>query len=122
MTYAAEGELRDAVREFKLAKQISDDPYLDGLLGYTYALLGSPEEARSLLEQLTSRSQRVYVPAFALALIYVGLGESDQALELLTRSFAERSSYMVFAKADPLLDSLRSDSRFQVLLDRMGLS
>ena len=122
MTYAAEGEFREAAREFKLAKQISDDPYLDGLLGYTSALLGNGEEARNLLEQLTIRSRRGYVPAFALALIYVGLRESDQALELLTRSFAERSSYMVFAKADPLLDPLRSDSRFQVLLDRMRLS
>src|SRR6202035_441157 len=46
MTYAAEGEFREAAREFKLAKQISDDPYLDGLLGYTSALLGNREEAR----------------------------------------------------------------------------
>jgi DNA-binding winged helix-turn-helix (wHTH) protein/tetratricopeptide (TPR) repeat protein len=122
MTYAAEGEFRDAILEFKQAQQISDDPYLDGLLGYTYALSGSIGEARMLLGQLTTRSQREYVPPYSVALIYVGLGELDPALELLTRSFSERSSYMVFAKSDPLLDPLRTDLRFKVLIDRMGFS
>ena len=123
MAYAAEKNFGDAIHEFHQAQQISGrDPYLDGLLGFAYALSGNAGKARKLLKELMQRSNREYVPAFSPALIYVGLGNRDRAVELLARSSSERSTYMVYAKTDPLLDSVRSDSRFSSLLNGMGLS
>lgn len=124
MTYAAQRHFDDAIHEFQLAKQLSGpDPYLDGLLGYVYAQSGNPTKARKLLDDLrTRRLRREFVPAFSMALISIGLGERDQALEWLSKSYSDRSCYMVFAKTEPLLDSLRSEPRFLALLNRMGLS
>jgi DNA-binding winged helix-turn-helix (wHTH) protein/TolB-like protein/lipoprotein NlpI len=124
MTYAAQRNFDDAIREFQLAKQLAGpDPYLDGLLGYVYAQSGNTTKARKLLEELKNRHlRREFVPAFSMALISIGLGEREQALEWLSKSYSDRSCYMVFAKTEPLLDSLRSEPRFLALLNRMGLS
>jgi DNA-binding winged helix-turn-helix (wHTH) protein/tetratricopeptide (TPR) repeat protein len=122
MTYAASGNFSEAIREFEVAQELSGaDPYLDGLLGYVQARSGNVGDARTILENLKRRADHQYVPAFSMALACVGLGEHDQALEWLEKSYEDRSTYMVYAKTDPLLDPVRSDPRFAVLLHRMRL-
>ena len=121
MTYAAKRAFGDAIREFEQAHRLSGpDPYLDGLMGYSEALAGNTGAARKLLENLTERSRHQYVPPFSLALICIGLGERDRAFEWLEKAYEDRSTYMIYAKTDPMLDSLRSDPRFGELLHRMG--
>jgi DNA-binding winged helix-turn-helix (wHTH) protein/Flp pilus assembly protein TadD len=121
MVYAAQKNFSSAILEFKKARELSGpDPYVDGLLGYSEALSGNTDAARKLLLELTERSHTEYVPAFSMALICIGLHENDRALSWLTQSFQQRSTYLVYAKTDPLLDSLRSDPRFGALMDQMG--
>jgi len=48
------------------------------------------------------------------------VGDKDKALEALNEAFKYRSANITFLKTDPALDSLRSDSRFQELLQRAG--
>ncbi len=121
MTYTAKRVFGDAIHELKEAQRLSGhDPYVDGLLGYVQALSGSRRTARKLLQGLTDRSRRQYVPAFSMALVCIGLGERDRALEWLEKAYQDRSTYMVYAKTDPLLDPVRSDPRFAALLHRMG--
>jgi Flp pilus assembly protein TadD len=123
MAYAALNKFNDAIREFQRARELSGpDPYLDGLIGYSYAKAGNSMKAREVLEELEKRSNREYVPAFSMALINIGLGERSTALDLLGKSYADRSTYLVYLKADPLLDTVRTDVRFTGLLNRMGLS
>ena len=123
MTFAAQEKFSQAISEFQLAQQLAGpDPYLDGLLGYSYARSGNSVTAKRLLEELIQRSRREYVPAFSMALIYIGLNERGRALEQLAKSYSYRSTYLVYAKADPLLDTVRSDPRFRALLNRMGLT
>jgi hypothetical protein len=55
-----------------------------------------------------------------LSLVYAGLGETDQALDLLEEAYDQRLPSMVNLKVDPSLDSLRSNPRFQNLLRRIG--
>jgi TolB-like protein/Tfp pilus assembly protein PilF len=52
---------------------------------------------------------------------YARLGEKDLAIEWATRAVDERSTYLTWAKVDPLFDPLRDDPRFQDLLRRMNL-
>ena len=106
MTYAAQRHFADAIREFKQARSLSGpDPYIDGLLGLVQAFSGNAGTAKELLEELTERSEHEYVPAFSMALICIGLRDRDQAFEWLGKSYQDRSTYMVWVKADPLLDS-----------------
>jgi DNA-binding winged helix-turn-helix (wHTH) protein/TolB-like protein len=122
MTYVARGAYGDAIREFEIAKNLTGaDPYLDGVLGYTLAMSGNAAKAHVLCDDLILRSRSQYVSPFSIALVHIGLGEQDRAFEWLDKAYQDRAGYMVFAKTDPLLEPLRPDPRFAVLLHRMGL-
>ena len=126
MTYLAKGSIAEAIHEFEEAERLSgpgsgSDPYKEGLLGYAEALSGKAEKARQRIQELTARSRAEYVPGLSIAFIYIGLGERGHALEWLSHSYQDRSTHMVYAKVDPLLDPLRSDPRFAALLRQMGL-
>lgn len=54
-------------------------------------------------------------------LVYVGLGEKDQAFQALDAAFQEHSTLLTYLRMDPRFDPLRSDPRFQELLRRVGL-
>ncbi len=73
-----------------------------------------------LLRQMNQRAQHTYVPAFHIAIIYAGLGQKDHALVWLEKGYQEHSAWMVWLKVDPRFDVLRSDPRFQQLLQRIG--
>ena len=51
----------------------------------------------------------------------MGLGQSDKAFEWLEKAYEEQDFWMAIIKVDPVLDRLRSDPRFKVLLKRMNL-
>lgn len=99
----------------------SRDTVLIALLGHAHAIAGNPEEAMKRLHELKERMLRQYVPAFNFALIHIGLGEPDQAFDWLERAHAERSSWLVSLKVEPLFNSIRSDLRFADLVRRVGL-
>jgi tetratricopeptide (TPR) repeat protein len=91
-----------------------------GLIGRTYALAGQQTEARSIISQLMERRAQGYVPASALANIHIGLGEYDEALKWLEAAYEERDVYLVWLKEMWIYDRLRSDPRFQDILNRMN--
>jgi eukaryotic-like serine/threonine-protein kinase len=89
-------------------------------LGYAYAVSGNRPEAAKVLDQLQALGTQRYVPPFAIAMIYAGLGDKDQALVWLEKAYTERSVWLPWLKVDPKFDSLRSDSRFADLVRRVG--
>lgn len=122
MVYAAKGEHAAAIAELHKALELSGpDAYLDGLLGYSLARVGQGASARKLLERLRHPSPNQYVPPFSVALVYLGLGERDHAIDWLEKAFDDRSTLMAYAYTDPLLDPVRSDARFRHLVQRIGL-
>jgi non-specific serine/threonine protein kinase len=90
-------------------------------LGYACAVAGKTERAREVLNELDEQVKQRYVSPYFFAQIYAGLGEKDQALEWLERDYEERDHWLTYLKIEPMLDSLRSDSRFQELVRRVGL-
>ena len=97
-------------------------PFRDGHLGYAYAVSGQPEKARELIEDLQAGSQPEHLVPYNLALIHLGLGEKDEALEFLHKACEQRSPQLWWIKTLPELDSVRSDPRFQAILRRMNLA
>jgi DNA-binding winged helix-turn-helix (wHTH) protein/Flp pilus assembly protein TadD len=117
ITYAAAGAFEDAIHEFEESQRLSClDPYLAGHVGHAQARSGNTRKARKLIEELTQNSRGGYVHASSVALIWIGLGKLDQALEWIAKAYQTRCSDMVYAKTEPLLDPLRSDPRFAALL------
>jgi tetratricopeptide (TPR) repeat protein len=122
VAFLAKHDRHDAILQFEEARRISGGgPYLDGLVGYAQALSGDSHSARETLNNLLRRSRIQYVPAFSVAMVYIGLGERGSALEWLERAYQDHSSYMVYAKTDALLDPVRSEPRFSSLLNQMGV-
>jgi len=96
-------------------------PFAVAELGGTYAAAGKTTEARQILKALHDLSKSQYVSAHAFALIHTGLREIDEAFLWLDKAYQERSAILAWIKVDPRLDPLRSDPRFESLLQRMNL-
>jgi serine/threonine-protein kinase len=111
----------EAIVELRRAVALAGDAPLNiASLGHAYAVAGHRAEARKALRKLDELATRRHVSNFARALIWVGLGENDRALELLELAFQERSPAMGKIKVDPRFDPLRQDARFTDLLRRVG--
>ncbi|MEK6405885.1 MAG: tetratricopeptide repeat protein [Acidobacteriota bacterium] len=119
--YAMKGAFSEALSEYQKAHQLNDDPHVVALTGRLYAVSGKRAEALKTLAQLKSLARQRYVADYSVALIYAGLGEKDQAFELLEKSYQEHTVDMLTLYYDPLIDNLRSDPRFADLLRRVGL-
>ena len=85
-----------------------------------YADIGKRDEASKLLAQLDQVATRRYVGAYNYALVHVGLGEKEKAIDDLERAYRERSDpHIVNLKFDPMLDPLRGDPRFEALVQKV---
>ena len=123
MAYLRKGAFAEAIAEFQRAITLSPNitQYKAGL-GHAYARAGKSAEARKLLSELKEASKRRYVSWCDFAAIYAGLGEKDQAFAFLEKAYEQRDAKLfIWGKGSPVLDPLRSDSRFADLLRRIGL-
>jgi TolB-like protein/DNA-binding winged helix-turn-helix (wHTH) protein/Tfp pilus assembly protein PilF len=89
-------------------------------IGHLYAVWGKRAEAGQVLAELLKKSEQSYVSAYDIAVLYAGLGETEQAFRWLEKAIAQRPFWLCWLKLDPRLDGLRSDVRFRALLQRIG--
>jgi DNA-binding winged helix-turn-helix (wHTH) protein/Flp pilus assembly protein TadD len=92
------------------------------LRGYLLAKLGRIGEAREVLNTLEAVSRERYVPPYATALVYSGLGQHDQALDWLDRAYDAHDVHLVLLSVDPKWDAFRSDGRFLALIKCCGFA
>jgi TolB-like protein/tetratricopeptide (TPR) repeat protein len=121
-TYQQKGMYQDAIASFQNSLRLSKDDLEVGYLGNALAVAGRKEDALRVLGDLQKLSKERHVSPYSIALVYVGLGERDHALEWLERAYAERSPQLVVLKVEPRLDGIRSDPRFGALMAKMGFS
>src|SRR6266571_2594914 len=114
------GLTENAVAEYQRAIALNDDPVPQALLGHLYAKMGRKNEARQILQQLHESSKQHYVSPYLFAMIHIGLGDKDQAIDFLEKTYEDRDGYSIaFVKVDPFLDPLRSDPRFEALVQKV---
>jgi TolB-like protein/DNA-binding winged helix-turn-helix (wHTH) protein/Flp pilus assembly protein TadD len=118
--YLQEHLYKEAVVELQKAVQLSgESPTCIANLARAYALSGQRSEAVKLLSELKARSTPGYSHASEVAAIYASLGDMDEAMNWLEKGYAERFNPGVLIR--PAFDPLRSDPRFQNLVQRVGL-
>jgi tetratricopeptide (TPR) repeat protein len=124
VAYEGLGRRPEAIPEYQKAIELSkgdQDPV--AALAHAYAVVGRRTEAETMLRDLQRRSSEGYVSPYLIATIYAGLDNKDKAFEFLEKARQERSWDIAWQiKADPRIDNLRSDPRFQALLRRVGVS
>ena len=110
----------DAILQPALAAAPTE-PAVLAMAGHEYAVSGRPSQARAMIARLQQVKAKTYVSPLYLALIYIGLGERDQAFFWLDQSYEERSEYLVYLGTDPWADPLRDDPRFFSFMQKLGL-
>jgi TolB-like protein len=107
----------EAIAEYHKAFELNDDPVVLAMLAHAQAGIGKQIEARHILAQLTQEAKARYVSAYAFAVIYLALGEKDQALDWLEKAARDHAgTFINLVKVDPYLDPLRGDPRFEALV------
>jgi len=129
LTYVVLGQVHlaacrydEAIRALQSAVSVSEGlAFTTAVLGHAYGRAGRRREAKKVLENLEQRARAGYVSPFCGALVYAGLGDRDHAFASLEQAYEERSNWLAYLKAWPLMDDLRADARFTALLGRVGL-
>ena len=121
-SYAAKGQLDEAIRAIQQARKAEPD-FTEAVasLGWAAALKGDRKTAQDMLAQLDARAKKQWVEPYYYAMIYAGLGDKDRAFAELDKAYEARSWYMAVVGVDAKLDSLRSDPRFAKLLAEVSL-
>jgi len=108
----------------KAIQQSSDDASRHMMLGMVLAGLGEKDaaitEGKRAVALLPESQDALDGPKMTLMLaeIYAWTGENDAALELLERSLVTPAGVTISSlKLNPIWDPLRSDDRFQALVD-----
>lgn len=121
MTYIKQGRPEEALSALQKGIEKSTSSGTLEFAGYIYALAGKREEALGIAEELKKRYQDRKAIAFNVAVVYAGLGEKDEAIRWLWTAYEDRSGALPFMRM-PMFDSLRGDSRYDAILNKMGLT
>jgi tetratricopeptide (TPR) repeat protein len=120
--YVHKGMYEEAIEELQKAADLTNrNPYYLQWLGYAYGLAGKQDEAMAVLMELTKKIEQEYIQPLAFAVVNIGLGNKNHALEWLQKAYEERSPELILLNVAPHFDSLRSDPKFKALLKKMGL-
>ena len=119
------GRFEQAIEELDQTVEYSGGmPSTLAIQAYTHARSGDEAGALEILAELESRREspnRGYVAPVLIAHVYEGLGKTEDAINWLEEALVERDGWLTLLNAYPRFESLRGDTRFQEILDRVGL-
>jgi len=121
------GDPTGAIKEHENADEIEKAHEMDahhfGLVGLAlaYALQGQRQRTLQLLSQLQDRERRKggIHSAYSYAVIHSALGDKNEAIDWLERSYEAKETVIVYVKIDPSLDPLHGDPRFEKLANQI---
>jgi TolB-like protein/Flp pilus assembly protein TadD len=117
LAYEQKGLYGEAIIEFRKAQALSGEvTFLKAAHGHVLGRDGQKEQARQMLGELEAMQRKKYVPAYDFAMIHLGLGETERALDWLRKARTERSSWLAYAGVEPRLAGLRSEPEFADLM------
>jgi DNA-binding winged helix-turn-helix (wHTH) protein/TolB-like protein/Tfp pilus assembly protein PilF len=121
-THLVRNEYAEAIATAETTKRLntlSSRPIAYG--GYAKAKLGDIQAAQQALNELIMIAKQKYVPNINIAVLQMGLGQKDAAIESLERAAAEKDPWVTFLKVEPIWFELNDNPRFKSLLQSMNL-
>jgi len=118
--YTQQRKYREAIAQLQAAMKLSGTNlvYLCSL-GRAYALSGDLAGARKVLADAGEVSAQPRGAGAALAALNIALGDVDRALTWLDET-APGDIQANWPRVDPAFDPVRSNSRFQAVVNRVG--
>ena len=100
------------------------DPWANATLAYVYATIGKRDKAEEILELLNKQSQQRYMDPYNISVIYIGLGDKDEAFKWLEKAYKNRSPQMMYFQIYSLtwFKTICDDPRYKSFLKRMRLN
>jgi len=122
--YEGTGKKLEAVAEYQKALELSaGDQDAEAALAHGYVGIGRRADAERILQDLNQKSKSSYVSPYVMATVHAALGEKEKAFAYLEKALQEKALDMTWSlKADPRIDNLRADPRFQSLWQRSGFA
>ena len=113
----------EAISALYKAKSLEggDAPLVLAELGYALGQAGKKAEAIKIIAELQRRSKDMFIDPYNIGVIYIALGDKDQAFTWLKKAYEEHSVQMIYLNVEPKFDPIRSDPRFLDLERRIGL-
>jgi tetratricopeptide (TPR) repeat protein len=90
-------------------------------LAWAYAASGNKASAEAIINTLNLEQNRREPQALDVARVYAALKDKDKAFAWLERAYTARERDLVFLRRMDDFNSIRSDSRFQSLVRRIGM-
>jgi len=122
MAYAGRGDFDNALAAAKRSVELDrEDLFTIGTLGYVYGKAGKTREARQVLERLRETARHRRVSAYHFALVQLGLGNRELALDYIWQAYDERFYMLPLINVTPEFAPLRTEPRYRELLRLMGV-
>jgi serine/threonine protein kinase/tetratricopeptide (TPR) repeat protein len=121
-TLAFQGEVVEAERILREALSLRGaGAYSRATLGWLLGMSGRRAEAEALLRELEEARAAGYVSPVAFAILHIGLGNLQEALDWSERAYDERRGWVAYVNVNPMFDPLRAEPRFAALVRKMRL-
>ncbi len=110
------GRFEEAIPFLVKSRTLDAPPFVTAFLSYAYGAAGDSTNAMAELATLRKASPDGEVAPFNLALVHLGLGDRQRAIDDLEKAHAADSQFLGWLGRDAIFDPLRSDPRFVALL------
>jgi serine/threonine-protein kinase len=118
----AKGEYDEGIAHLRKANEVLGQiSFSLGDLGYGLAKGGKRAEAEAMRDELIRRRTAGYFQAFPIAVIELGLGNIESAMDWLERAADERNLGFYLPSVDPNYDAVRAHPRFKAVMKRANL-
>jgi serine/threonine-protein kinase len=118
--YTAKKMYPEALAEAQYMRRLEDTPEALGTIGSVYGFMGDRKSALRYLALIDKRAETEYIPPFNRSGIFFALGDYDQWLALLEKTYESRGVGLIILKAEPMMDPVRGMPRVQALLRKMN--
>jgi serine/threonine-protein kinase len=123
LNYEQKAMYEEAIRELEKARDLAgNNPLILGPLGSCYGASRRRAKAMKLIKDLDQTAHLTYVSPITWAMVYLGLGEHDLALQWLEKAAAAKDVLVCYLRVGPIYDSIRDDPRYLKLLEQIGLT
>src|SRR6185312_14639696 len=115
-TLAQQGKLADAERVLRETLTLPGaGAFTRAELAWVLARAGRRTEAEALLAEIHEMARHHYVSPVPFAIVHIGLGNIEEALDWTERAYTERRGWLAYLKVNPIFEPLRGHPRFEAL-------
>ena len=117
------GRYPEAIASFDTAIRLTGgSSNVIAMKAHAHALAGDALAARDLLNQLQSPAAGKCLPSYDIAATHAALGDCASAVHWLEQACRERHMKLFLVSQDPRFDPLRGHSKFNAVVQQLGLT